>query len=436
MPLATVTKAILGLSTLGFGAASMSYLPQMLPANPNTEAAVEQVTDQAAVRQVNYQSTSFSDLVPPSGAASGSLSDAGAPAPLPALPEYNAPAPAALPPTSGLPPVSGLPAAPIVDGSSSRNIASSQPTLPAAPQDYAPPSGLPTAPSSATTLPNAPASAQPNPLRSAQPASPVVTASDAVYPQQNPVLPPNGLSNNAQVQPGQRAVLPPALPNNDAMPRPSAPQSPPGGFRNIDPRSNVNPGSRQNIPVNNVGFPNAVNNGQGFTTGSPLVSAPPRSRYFTTPYNHAVFQTAAFQRQYARQGGAAAGGVPATLTSAQVGATPAAPQAGVANPATAGLPQYAPVVGTYPTSYQCGPVGAGTTSYLPQTGAVPGASVPATLTPNLAPNYYSYDNGGYSPLLSLGQEGYNVQVGRGIVGQPTVYVPGQPVRNFLRYLFP
>ncbi|MEC8555550.1 MAG: hypothetical protein VXZ82_11145 [Planctomycetota bacterium] len=428
MPLATVTKAILGLSTLGFGAASMSYLPQMLAANPGTEAAVEQ----AAVRQVNYQSTSFSDLAPPSGAISESLSDAGAAAPLPALQEYNVTAPAALPPASGLPPVSGLPAAPIVDGSSSRNIADSQPTLPAAPQDRT----LPAAPSSGAALPNARSSAQPNALRSAQPTSPVVTASDAVYPPQNPVLPSGSLPNNTRVQPDHGAVLPPSRPNNNAMPRPSAPQSPPGGFRDIDPRSNVNPGPRQNAPVNNVGLPNAVNNGQGFTTGSPLVSAPPRSRYFTTPYNHAVFQTAAFQRQYARQGGATAGGVPATSTSAQVGAAPAAPQAGAAKTAYAALPQYAPVVGAYPTSYQCGPVVSGTAPYLPQAGAVPGTGTPGTITPNLAPNYYSYDNGGYSPLLSLGQEGYNVQVGRGIVGQPTVYVPGQPVRNFLRYLFP
>ncbi len=432
MPLATVTKTILGLSTLVFGAASISYLPQKLAANPSTVAAVEQATDQAAVRQVNYQSTSFSDLAPPSGAIAGSLSDTGAVAPLPALQEYSAAAPTALPPASGLPPVSGLPAAPIVDGSSPRNIADSQPTLPATPQDYT----LPAAPSSAAALPNARSSAQPNALRNAQPTSPVVTASDAVYPSQNPVLPSGSLPNNTRVQLDHRDVLPPSLPNNNAMPRPSAPRSPPGGFRDIDPRSNVNPGPRQNVPVNNVGLPNAVNNGQGFTTGSPLVSAPPRSRYFTTPYNHAVFQTAAFQRQYAGQGGAAAGGVSANLTSAQVSAAPAAPQAGDANTANAALPQNAPVVGAYPTSYQCGPFVPGAAPYLPQAGVVPGTGTPGTITPNLAPNYYSYDNGGYSPLFSLGQEGYNVQVGRGIVGQPTVYVPGQPVRNFLRYLFP
>lgn len=97
------------------------------------------------------------------------------------------------------------------------------------------------------------------------------------------------------------------------------------------------------------------------------------------------------------------------------------------------LPQYQytqPVI--YPTAYQCAPPA----PTIPTTGAVPGTYVPPTLTPNLTPGLYSPDNSGYAPLFSLGQENYNVQLGRGIIGQPTVYVPGQPVRNFLRYLFP
>ena len=40
------------------------------------------------------------------------------------------------------------------------------------------------------------------------------------------------------------------------------------------------------------------------------------------------------------------------------------------------------------------------------------------------------------PLLSFGQERNAVQVGQGILGQPVAYVPGQGVRNFIRYLFP
>ncbi len=39
-------------------------------------------------------------------------------------------------------------------------------------------------------------------------------------------------------------------------------------------------------------------------------------------------------------------------------------------------------------------------------------------------------------LITFGQERNPVQVGQGIIGQPVAYVPGQPLRNWLRYLFP
>ena len=39
-------------------------------------------------------------------------------------------------------------------------------------------------------------------------------------------------------------------------------------------------------------------------------------------------------------------------------------------------------------------------------------------------------------LLTFGQERYPVQVGQGILGQPKAYVPGQTVRNWLRYFTP
>jgi len=64
------------------------------------------------------------------------------------------------------------------------------------------------------------------------------------------------------------------------------------------------------------------------------------------------------------------------------------------------------------------------------------AYVPPTITPNYAPGLYSSNNAGWRPLFSLGQENYNAQLGRGIIGQPTAYVPGQPFRNFFRYLAP
>jgi hypothetical protein len=39
-------------------------------------------------------------------------------------------------------------------------------------------------------------------------------------------------------------------------------------------------------------------------------------------------------------------------------------------------------------------------------------------------------------LISFGQDRNPIVVGQGIVGQPVAYVPGQPVRNWLRWLFP
>ena len=43
---------------------------------------------------------------------------------------------------------------------------------------------------------------------------------------------------------------------------------------------------------------------------------------------------------------------------------------------------------------------------------------------------------GYRPLVALRPLPPAYAVGRGILGQPKVYAPGQPVRNFVRYLSP
>lgn len=95
----------------------------------------------------------------------------------------------------------------------------------------------------------------------------------------------------------------------------------------------------------------------------------------------------------------------------------------------------------HPANYQTGTAQATTTltspTGAPYTGTqMPYRVVPPTIMPNQAPQLYAWNAGGYQPLVSLGQDRYNVQLGRGIVGQPTVYVPGQSFRNFLRYLSP
>jgi hypothetical protein len=79
----------------------------------------------------------------------------------------------------------------------------------------------------------------------------------------------------------------------------------------------------------------------------------------------------------------------------------------------------------------CGPTAG------PTYPGIPGNIAPPTIMPNQAPTgIYSPNNSGFRPLFGFGQDSFNVQLGRGIIGQPVAYVPGQPFRNFLRYIFP
>lgn len=56
--------------------------------------------------------------------------------------------------------------------------------------------------------------------------------------------------------------------------------------------------------------------------------------------------------------------------------------------------------------------------------------VPATVYTSPEPSY------AYKPLVPVVATPPTIHLGRGILGQPTVYVPGQPVRNFFRYFSP
>ena len=75
--------------------------------------------------------------------------------------------------------------------------------------------------------------------------------------------------------------------------------------------------------------------------------------------------------------------------------------------------------------------------YMPADATVPPTLGPpaccpsvVTAAPVVAPPI------GYRPLMALRPLPPTYAVGRGILGQPKVYVPGQPVRNFVRYLSP
>lgn len=68
-----------------------------------------------------------------------------------------------------------------------------------------------------------------------------------------------------------------------------------------------------------------------------------------------------------------------------------------------------------------------------QSGEGSAAGLVRVLNRELLANYPAVPT---RPLLSFGQEQHRVVVGQGMLGQPVAYVPGQWVRNSLRYLFP
>lgn len=183
-------------------------------------------------------------------------------------------------------------------------------------------------------------------------------------------------------------------------------------------------------PARNMGDGNALRSIDGrppanagvyppsqIATGLPYVTPAPKGTYATRPYNHALFQTAEFQRTAQQPGGYAVSSQrgPGQLASSQAQTQVVVPQ-----------PTSPPYV-------------------QPPGSSVPGNLVAATNSPQAVVPYNqpAYAAGGYTqsevgmrPVVSFGQEKNPVVMGQGIVGQPTAYVPGQPIRNFFRYLFP
>jgi hypothetical protein len=58
------------------------------------------------------------------------------------------------------------------------------------------------------------------------------------------------------------------------------------------------------------------------------------------------------------------------------------------------------------------------------------------IAPTVSAPLAGYPSYAYRPLIPVVSMPSTYTVGRGIIGQPTVYVAGQPIRNFLRYLSP
>lgn len=124
--------------------------------------------------------------------------------------------------------------------------------------------------------------------------------------------------------------------------------------------------------------------------------------------------------------------VPSTTSASDLTPVPT-PQMGAQDWSTTGT---SPLV-TGPSGYRAVFWDCSTPQVVPTSGS-PYVYAPPTVMPNSpqAVALTSYPYAGIRPIFTLGQENYNVQLGQGIIGQPTVYVPGQPIRNFFRYLSP
>lgn len=99
---------------------------------------------------------------------------------------------------------------------------------------------------------------------------------------------------------------------------------------------------------------------------------------------------------------------------------------------------------TAPSSYiaasaspGCAPVGyEGPVGYQPVGGSF--TAPPVATGPAILPGGFARPRDGIpsGPLVTFGQQLNPIQVGQGILGQPVAYVPGQPIRNWIRYFFP
>lgn len=339
------------------------------------------------VQYVNYQSQN-------------SLSDSSALPPLPrTAPEGSLTMPSLPNPAPGAGSMAnGLQAAPTLPSTS--NL-----------QNHVPPSAMNSA--SAGRLPN----------RSVPNANgPSFGHGGAVVRGEPPVLPESSWNGNMNSPPPEGASSQPD--STRGVPTQSATFSRPVQGQNRLPESSVRPiqsGSASNQQNSRPTSPAPQDNRipvQAIATGYPYVSPPRTGNYMTRAINQTQYQLAAYQRS-------SPANTPAPATQARLAANTTS---GQVRPT---LPQYA--ASPYGNNFyltsanQCGPS-------FPSTGV--GSYAPGTLPANLTSGLYSPNNSGYFPLVSLGQENYNVLLGRGLVGQPTVYVPGQPLRNFLRYLSP
>lgn len=140
------------------------------------------------------------------------------------------------------------------------------------------------------------------------------------------------------------------------------------------------------------------------------------------------------------QNSSAVGGYPVNYVQAQYAPQPNAPQqftppqynASPYNPAS-------PYAYTSMLTNCCDPVYQPTQFTTPNVNPNPNAL--QTYPQYRAPSYgfggtQPYQRTTWVPVIPLRSMPYGTYLGQGIVGQPVAYVDGEPVRNFLRYVFP
>ncbi|TWU26789.1 hypothetical protein Pla52o_06440 [Novipirellula galeiformis] len=208
-------------------------------------------------------------------------------------------------------------------------------------------------------------------------------------------LPPNAFTPPGAASPSPNPpAYPPPLPSSPPVASPPV-ASPP-----------VNPAPRATLPPNAfapAAPPTSIQSGN-----PPGLPYHPNSSSDLTP-----LPTPELQTQFATMGNCACVSAPSGY-SAAFGPQYVTPTS-YSGPAACGVPA------TLPPTYAPAAI-------LPPTGVAPPAVYGAPLAAGTAAPVPS--------LFTLGQEAYPVQVGQGLWGQPVAYVPGQGVRNWVRYFFP
>lgn len=215
-------------------------------------------------------------------------------------------------------------------------------------------------------------------------------------------------------------AAPMAFPDNGAMGFPSQPASPQPGFQepivgapfglppsSVDPAMMSNPVNSPGVVAPPTGPPPALPTNPPISNNQPVASFPSTQ---TLPAQADMFPIARPQLNdgFATVGNSCCVSPPSNYVAAM----------GLGN-----------CVGYQPTASQ-GYIATG-----PQTANPPQAAsaVPSGLVPVTRPSARGVPK---KPLINLGQDKNAVVVGQGLIGQPVAYVPGQCVRNWIRYIFP